>query len=338
MSTTCGGLTLPDAGEIVSSGSVTNNFTLVLSNQQGATAPVGPLTGQTWYDTSVSLLKVWNGTVWTTISGGGGSTGATGVTGVIGGTGATGPGGVGSSGATGSSGVNGSAGFVGVTGNIGITGATGVSSPGSTGVTGSIGSNGTAGVGGSPGATGSVAPSLILLDTWSATTPTSYDLPVVGPSPYEALDQWVNVPFDGSATINNIGATFSTQTQTFSTLTWGPWPTFSLPSGTYYVNAKVNLGKNLTTDSSALIALCESVSGNRILYGVNTNYGGATIYDMVVDGTFTLATTTSLVFRVRIPNSGGYTNVFFRHKAEISWSGEPNYSGIFSSAQFYKIS
>lgn len=156
MSTTVGGLILPDPGEPVTSASVKANFQKVLNNQVGTTAPVSPVVGQTWFDTSTppGTLKQWDGSTWATLSGGGGSgaTGATGVTGAVGATGATGstgatgPAGIGTDGATGVTGVGG------VTGSPGATGATGAtgsgSAPGATGVAGDTGT------GGSPGSTG----------------------------------------------------------------------------------------------------------------------------------------------------------------------------------------
>lgn len=162
MATNYGGLVLPDSGELVSSASVKDNFQKVLNNQIGTTAPVSPVTGQTWFDTSTppGTLRQWDGSSWVSISGGGGGGGATGATGAtgIGGatgatgsTGATGPAGIGTEGATGAAGV---AGVTGVTGATGATGATGSgSAPGATGATGLAGSGGAAGA---TGATGTV--------------------------------------------------------------------------------------------------------------------------------------------------------------------------------------
>ena len=137
MSTTYGGLILPVAGERITAtgvSGVSTNFQKVLNNQAGAIAPTGPVTGQEWYDTGTSTLKLWNGSAWvTTGGGGGGATGATGATGISGYSGVTG--------ATGLSGFSGAS-----TGIPGSTGATGV--PGATGLSGFSGYSGI------PGATG----------------------------------------------------------------------------------------------------------------------------------------------------------------------------------------
>lgn len=44
------------------------NFIQMLENFSNSTAPTAPLTGQIWWDSSNTLLKVYNGTVWKTIS------------------------------------------------------------------------------------------------------------------------------------------------------------------------------------------------------------------------------------------------------------------------------
>ena len=44
-----------------------NNMYHLLENFANPTAPVAPLDGQIWYDTTVSKLKVWDGSVWQTI-------------------------------------------------------------------------------------------------------------------------------------------------------------------------------------------------------------------------------------------------------------------------------
>lgn len=133
MSTTYGGLTLPTTGDSVTATSVATNFQKVLNNQAGGTAPTGPVTGQEWYDTGTSTLKLWNGSAWvTTGGGGGGATGATGISGYSGVTGATGISGFsgastgvpGSTGATGAPGATGISGFSGYSGIPGATGAT----------------------------------------------------------------------------------------------------------------------------------------------------------------------------------------------------------------------
>jgi hypothetical protein len=44
------------------------NFIHLLENSANATAPGAPLDGQLWWDSTNSLMKVWNGGVWKTIS------------------------------------------------------------------------------------------------------------------------------------------------------------------------------------------------------------------------------------------------------------------------------
>ena len=44
------------------------NFIQMLENFSNATAPTAPLTGQLWWDSTNFLLKVYNGTIWKTIS------------------------------------------------------------------------------------------------------------------------------------------------------------------------------------------------------------------------------------------------------------------------------
>ena len=44
------------------------NFIQMLENFSNTTAPVAPLTGQLWWDKTNSLLKVYNGTTFKTIS------------------------------------------------------------------------------------------------------------------------------------------------------------------------------------------------------------------------------------------------------------------------------
>lgn len=44
------------------------NFIHLLENSANSTAPGAPLTGQLWYDTANSLLKVYSGSIWKTIS------------------------------------------------------------------------------------------------------------------------------------------------------------------------------------------------------------------------------------------------------------------------------
>jgi hypothetical protein len=44
------------------------NFVHVLENSSNTTAPTAPLTGQLWWDKTNTLLKVYNGTIWKTIS------------------------------------------------------------------------------------------------------------------------------------------------------------------------------------------------------------------------------------------------------------------------------
>ena len=44
------------------------NFIHLLENSSNSTAPSAPLTGQLWWDSTNALMKVYNGTVWKTIS------------------------------------------------------------------------------------------------------------------------------------------------------------------------------------------------------------------------------------------------------------------------------
>lgn len=67
MSYVYGGLTLANVGDIITQTSVSTNFQTVVENSAGATSPVagaigGPRTGQLWYDTVNSSLKVNTGT------------------------------------------------------------------------------------------------------------------------------------------------------------------------------------------------------------------------------------------------------------------------------------
>ena len=45
-----------------------DNFVHLLENSSNSTAPGTPLVGQQWWDSANKLMKVWNGTVWKTIS------------------------------------------------------------------------------------------------------------------------------------------------------------------------------------------------------------------------------------------------------------------------------
>lgn len=64
-----GGLTLANVGDIVTQTSVSTNFEVVLRNSASGTAPVSPVVGQCWYDTTVPTMKQWNGTSWVGIAG-----------------------------------------------------------------------------------------------------------------------------------------------------------------------------------------------------------------------------------------------------------------------------
>lgn len=48
-------------------GKVAENFVYLLENFANSTSPVNPLKGQLWYDTTNSLLKLWNGTAWVSL-------------------------------------------------------------------------------------------------------------------------------------------------------------------------------------------------------------------------------------------------------------------------------
>jgi len=45
-----------------------DNFVHLLENSSNGTAPTTPLIGQLWWNSSVKVMSVWNGTVWKTIS------------------------------------------------------------------------------------------------------------------------------------------------------------------------------------------------------------------------------------------------------------------------------
>lgn len=121
-----------------------------------ATEPPSPSTGDLWFNTATSELKLYYNGAWTALvsSGGAGTVGATGATGPTGLTGASGlTGATGTRGATGATGVTGATGARGATGS-GSTGATGTR--GATGATGPTGATGFGSIGatGLPGATG----------------------------------------------------------------------------------------------------------------------------------------------------------------------------------------
>ena len=44
------------------------NFIHLLENSSNSTAPTAPLTGQLWWDSTNTLMKVYNGSTWKTIS------------------------------------------------------------------------------------------------------------------------------------------------------------------------------------------------------------------------------------------------------------------------------
>lgn len=48
-------------------GIVAENFVYLLENFANSTSPIHPLKGQLWYDTTNSLLKLWNGTAWVSL-------------------------------------------------------------------------------------------------------------------------------------------------------------------------------------------------------------------------------------------------------------------------------
>ena len=131
-----------------------DNLVRLLENFANDIAPLNPLEGQLWYDTSNKVLNIWNidsiGGAWVSVATG--STDTTGNRGLIGYTGSRGP--------TGYAGDNGSIGAAGFTGSVGATGATGpigyTGSIGLVGYTGSIGVTGAIGYTGSAGATGPI--------------------------------------------------------------------------------------------------------------------------------------------------------------------------------------
>jgi len=134
-----------------------DNFVHLLENFANDVAPLNPLEGQLWYNTSTTSLNFWyvgasavNGAEWRQV-GALGPRGATGPTGAVGATGPTGP--------TGPSGSSGTIGATGPTGPTGRTGATGET--GATGDTGATGETGATGIGatGETGATGDTGPS-----------------------------------------------------------------------------------------------------------------------------------------------------------------------------------
>ena len=67
---TYGGLTLANVGDIVTQASVSTNFEMVLRNSSSGTAPVSPVAGQLWYNTTTKVLSQWDGLTWTGIGGG----------------------------------------------------------------------------------------------------------------------------------------------------------------------------------------------------------------------------------------------------------------------------
>ena len=316
MSTTYGGLILPVAGETITAtgvSGISTNFQKVLNNQAGATAPTGPVTGQEWYDTGTSTLKLWNGSAWVTTGGGGG-------------------------GATGATGISGYSGVIGATGVSGFSGAsTGV--PGSTGATGATGAPGATGLSGYSGAVGATgansgAPQVLIVDYCNE------------PSALRTvyLDQignglLTNVPFSKGATgagivRNTIGVTAVPNTQTGTGPCCAPlsWETYAyvFPAGTYYVTARVPVKNGNSSGAYGIISLCNATTNAVILDGTNINLGDWQSYDFCLDGTFTLASTTTLVIRMAVYSGA----LYWRDGAYTSYATQ----GIFSSASFWQIS
>jgi len=154
------------------------------------------ISGALYFDTSLSLLRFYNGSAWVTAptgptgpqgstgaagptgstgsTGGAGQDGSNGSTGSQGSTGPTGPQGpTGSAGAPGSDGSNGNTGLTGAQGNVGPQGIQGIQ--GSTGLTGSTGAAGADGDG-----SGNVndGDTLNALSIAALTVPTSFQAPV----------------------------------------------------------------------------------------------------------------------------------------------------------------
>jgi hypothetical protein len=49
------------------------NMTKIAQHSAGPTAPVNPLVGQTWFDTTSNFMKAWNGSAWILVGGAGAS-------------------------------------------------------------------------------------------------------------------------------------------------------------------------------------------------------------------------------------------------------------------------
>jgi len=154
------------------------------------------ISGALYFDTSLSLLRFYNGSAWvaapTGPTGPQGSTGAAGPTGSTGSTGGAGQ--DGSNGSTGSQGSTGPTGPQGPTGSAGAPGSDGSNgNTGSTGAQGNVGPQGIQGIQGSTGSTGSTGAAgadgdgsgnvndgdtLNALSIAALTVPTSFQTPV----------------------------------------------------------------------------------------------------------------------------------------------------------------
>lgn len=149
---------------------IADNFIKLLENFANDTAPVNPLEGQIYYNTTDKQFRYWDGNDWTLFAEEGprGYTGSAGVglvgaTGPVGDTGPSGPRGyAGSIGATGLMGPLGPTGDIGYTGSQGVPGPSGPTGPfGPIGYTGSRGASGPLGLTGfvgSRGPTGAIGP------------------------------------------------------------------------------------------------------------------------------------------------------------------------------------
>lgn len=60
------GMGLPEYGQHID-----EDLVYLLENFAGRSAPVKPTVGQKWYDYNAKAMKVWNGSVWFMIAGGG---------------------------------------------------------------------------------------------------------------------------------------------------------------------------------------------------------------------------------------------------------------------------
>ena len=244
----------------------------------GHTGPTGP-TGTT------------GATGNTGATGGTGNTGATGITGPTGtGGGATGP--TGSTGPTGPAGSGG-----GATGPTGATGATGtIGMPGPTGSAGATGLNGAIGATGPTGATGNSA--------WSDYAVFSERLPSgINPATTLADSTWSvrqlnnNESLAGSA-ITRTGNTITLQPGTYYVHATSGWA-FHVPYNTTYSYAVLNATASLRLRNTGNNTTLVLGKGNK-LSAYRQNLNGAVLtepYTQTLEGTFTVATATTVVLQ-----------------------------------------